>query len=172
MPLLYQARLVDGSTSKIFSKTLGVFAILCMSVGLAFSQKSPFDSDAAIANSKPRLGCYGYPADKPTNYFCLRARNVMLSEVWGYKEGFGECGKYELLAGNRISFSWPGSSEGTIVRLEDTTKPIVVKCTTVVSDAGTIELQDCAMEGLWRYLPPAAFTPTIEADSCVKSDPR
>lgn len=128
-------------------KSIGVCVALFASAGIAFSHTPPSRVGDLLAESMPQLGCYGYPIENPTHYFCLREQNVLLSEVQGYKEGFGECAKYQFLTGNRISFTWSGSSEGTLARLDDITKPVNVDCAVRASSGGGVTLQHCEMAG-------------------------
>lgn len=67
-------------------------------------------------------------------------------------EGFDDCGKYNVLAHDRIIFWWPGASDGALIVGTDISKPVEGTCTWRVDKDEDLVLSNCEMKGEWKRL--------------------
>jgi ankyrin repeat protein len=116
---------------------------------------SPAVAASVTSKFRPRLGCYedqnntgGYRRG-----FCLFDRGVLDSYRMGFREGFDECGKYDVRARDRIMFWWAGASDGALIVSTDINKPVKGTCTWRADKDDDLILSNCEMKGEWRRLP-------------------
>jgi ankyrin repeat protein len=122
--------------------TLGF--LLPMSSAVAASVTSKF---------RPRLGCYeDNTSGAVRRSFCLFDRGVLASDVMLTTEGFGDCGKYNIRARDRIMFWWPGASDGALMAGTDVSTPVKGTCTWHAGRNDDLILSDCEMKGEWKRL--------------------
>jgi hypothetical protein len=108
---------------------------------------------SATSKSRPRLGCYDAQDDGYRRSFCLFDRGVMDSIRMGYREGFGDCGKYNVRARNGIRFWWPPRAfNGALISTGDGLKDIEGTCTWRADKDDNLILSNCEMAGEWKRL--------------------
>jgi hypothetical protein len=91
----------------------------------------------------------------------------MVSEVWGSKEGFGDCGTFKTLAGGKLSLEWLNAGDGALAKSIDPAKPLRITCTVNAEDSNDISLHDCVLEGRWKFMPSSTYKPTINLEDCT-----
>jgi hypothetical protein len=110
---------------------------------------------SATSKSRPRLGCYE-ARDNIDGYqrsFCLFDRSILDSFRIGYREGFGDCGKYQARARDKIRFWWPPRAfNGALIRTGDGLKQIEGTCSWRADKGDHLILSNCEMRGEWKRL--------------------
>ena len=126
--------------------TLGLLSPISLAAAASATSKSTF-------KSRPRLGCYDALDDGYRRSFCLFDRGVMDSIRDGYREGFGDCGKYNVRARNGIRFWWPPRAfNGALISTGDGLKDIEGTCTWRADKDDNLILSNCEMAGEWKRL--------------------
>jgi hypothetical protein len=126
-------------------------SVLFLTLGLLPPMSSAVAA-SITSRFRPRLGCYENN-DIDLRGFCLFDRGVLESYHMLTREGFDDCGKYNVRARDRIMFWWPpGAWNGALISTDIVNKPIKGTCTWRADKDDNLILSNCEMNGEWKRL--------------------